>query len=1247
MSSTLGPLTIGRRLGAGGMAEVFEGELGGRRVAVKLVHAEHADDRQYLSCLLDEARVLQQLAHPHVVQVLGCGDDGGRAWVALELVEGPSLARVLEHTGKLDVEDALAVCLPLLEALDYVHGAKSAAGAPLGIVHRDVSAHNVLLSVHGDVKLGDFGIAMAPDRLQRTATGAIKGKLRAMAPEQAAGLAVDARADQFAAALLLFECLVGEPAYRAKNDAELFDRVRQGDIPELRGRLAAAGVDDAMATAIARALSRRPEDRFSSCRALLDALAPHRRDAADAARARVAALVARDGQQSRTAVTEVVRRSPSHGGRSGSDLPLGLDLPERFQVRRELGRGGMGVVLAVQDRSLGREVAVKVLPADKRDPVHRTRFSREAKAAAVLRHPNIVTVFDVDLERDFIVMELVRGESLRALLKRDRTLPLAELRRVALALLDALAAAHDARIVHRDVKPANILIDEQGVVKLVDFGVASFGDRDLTSSGVSIGTPAYMAPEQLRGRVADVRADLYATGATLFEAATGEELHTKERTPSEVAAAVLSATGDRALADAIARAVAQRPEDRFANAREFAAALGPPSAPVAALTSSTTTPALTALPPRRGLPAALLTMLAAGAAGAVALLWQPHEGSEADAGARAGELRSIALLPFADHTGEARLDFASSGLPHILAAELRGIPELTVIGYYQLLDRVGDAGAAPAIWREAARALGAEELVRGELSSDAGGVRLVVVVESLGGATIGRFERITDVDAVPGAARALAADVAGAAVGRATVVGESRPFEVERSLQLAIAALERQDFAVADEQLQLVELKAPDLAEAWYHRALLNWWLSRDTDGPATRALAGNLGPAERGFMEGLRLVTHETHLTPAIDHFRALVANYPDHRDIQYGLFEALYHGGYAREAMVVYRRLCEGHPRFRLGLKHALATAVAHGDDGEIGWALARLDPNAGDSVLWQARAAVARRDYDQAIALLRRHEAPDDAARAAVQRELAAVYLLDGQLDLAADVAAGWQLADMLHHAAPLLGLAMARGKPAEVESWGDKAAAAAELATGSDERERGWIEVAAVELPEAQPTRLRRIHERFGQNERSNRAVARALVAGALGERAVVEQERASEFPEAAAVADAHLAEWAKDERRAVAAWTRAAGLVGDATFLIVEQGRRARAARALGDHATVLAACDEVIRPRRFTWAWGGAVGPCLQWSAEAEEALGRPADARAAWQQLRALRAQAPETDNLRRAALDGVVRTGAGPAAP
>ncbi|HEY5946525.1 MAG TPA: hypothetical protein VIV40_13580, partial [Kofleriaceae bacterium] len=577
-------------------------------------------------------------------------------------------------------------------------------------------------------------------------------------------------------------------------------------------------------------------------------------------------------------------------------------------------------------------------------------------------------------------------------------------------------------------------------------------------------------------------------------------------------------------------------------------------------------------------------------------------------------------------------DFATSGLPHILGTELRTIHDLRVIGYYELLDHVS-ASAPRAEWRAAAEVLGAQLIVTGELTARDDRIQLAIVVESMTGVPVQRLERTMTLEEVPAVTRAMANDVARVAIGRSTIAtNETRHFDIERNLQLGIAALEAQDFTTADEHLQKVELAAPELAEAQYYRAVLNWWLSRDVNGPAERALAGKLDPAQRGFMAGLRLVINDTHLTPAIEYFRDLAAKFPDNRDIQYGLFEALYHGGYPAEAMTVYRRLGERHPRFRLGLKHALAYYIGHADEDGMRWAIARLDPKLDETALWKARALVARRDYAGAITMLNRHPTSDDDAARTQREELVGIYLLDGQIGLASDLTLDWPN-NMVHTAAALLGFTTALGRSTDAQSWSRKASAAADVASSVDARNRGWPELAAIELAEAHPERLQPILKALPPNGMINQVIAYALVAGALRDSAALDQVRSSEFREAVAVADGFRAESAKDWKRARDAWMRAVELAADGRFSIIERLGIARAAKNLGDQAGVVAACDEVIRPRLFTWAWGGAVGPCLRWSAEAATALGRNDEARASWNQLLALRSKAPAGDELALAA--------------
>ncbi|WTW93365.1 RICIN domain-containing protein [Streptomycetaceae bacterium NBC_01309] len=209
-------------------------------------------------------------------------------------------------------------------------------------------------------------------------------------------------------------------------------------------------------------------------------------------------------------------------------------LGDRYRLVRRLGEGAMGQVWEAQDETLGRPVAVKVISllagGGSRGDQARARFLREARITARLQHHNVVTVHDLgetgtgDDRVPFLVMEVVRGEGLDAVLRRG-AVTLSDTARWGAQICDALADAHDAGIMHRDIKPSNIVVTPSGMVKVLDFGIARAADAfatadQLTKTGFIVGTPAYMAPEQVRG-FPEARSDLYALGCLLFELITG------------------------------------------------------------------------------------------------------------------------------------------------------------------------------------------------------------------------------------------------------------------------------------------------------------------------------------------------------------------------------------------------------------------------------------------------------------------------------------------------------------------------------------------------------------------------------------------------------------------------------------------------------------------------------------------------------------------------------------------------------
>ncbi|MFY9586836.1 MAG: Stk1 family PASTA domain-containing Ser/Thr kinase, partial [Actinomycetota bacterium] len=264
----------------------------------------------------------------------------------------------------------------------------------------------------------------------------------------------------------------------------------------------------------------------------------------------------------------------------------GVVLADRYRLEEPIAAGGMGEVWRATDTLLERNVAVKLLrEALAHDPVVSERFRREALVAAQLSHPNMAGVYDyvMDNGRRGIVMEFVDGETLADRLGREGRLKPGEAVRITAALLSALQAAHDAGIIHRDVKPGNVMLTVAGGVKVTDFGIArAASDQTITETGMVIGTAQYLAPEQVSGKATTPASDLYSVGAILYEVLSGRKPFQAE-TP--LAVAMMRLTDDpppittayrrvpKALVEVVERAMAREPEHRYASADAMREAL--------------------------------------------------------------------------------------------------------------------------------------------------------------------------------------------------------------------------------------------------------------------------------------------------------------------------------------------------------------------------------------------------------------------------------------------------------------------------------------------------------------------------------------------------------------------------------------------------------------------------------------------------------------------------------------------------
>jgi serine/threonine-protein kinase len=416
-----------------------------------------------------------------------------------------------------------------------------------------------------------------------------------------------------------------------------------------------------------------------------------------------------------------------------------------FRILAKLGEGGMGVVYRAEDEKLRRPVALKVLPPDLvGNEERRLRFLREARAAAAVSHPNIATIHEVG-EADgivFIAMELVEGPTLRSLIG-GKPLPTRQALRIAVQVTEALAKAHQAHVIHRDLKPDNVVVGADGQVKLLDFGLAKLleeerpGDDaqasrlatisgEMTREGKVLGTAAYMSPEQARGEPVDARSDIFSFGVTLYEMATGKAPF-EGRTSLDVLSAIIQkepvapAAANPGippkLEEIIRKCLEKDAADRYQHAVDLVVDLRQ--------LRKTTDSGVTVTAARKDRRA---IWIAGGAAAAVALTlmialalsnggaWRGRLLGRA----APGRIGSLAVLPLANLSGDPEQEYFADGMTEELIASLGQIRDLRVISRQSVMRFKGSEKALPAIAAE----LGVEAVVEGSVMRSGERVRI-------------------------------------------------------------------------------------------------------------------------------------------------------------------------------------------------------------------------------------------------------------------------------------------------------------------------------------------------------------------------------------------------------------------------------------------------------------------------------------------------------------------------------------------
>lgn len=576
-----------------------------RAVAIKLLSSDLVTDSTFRAQVLGEVKLIAALDHPCIVQVYDYGEYQNRPYVVMPLMAGGTLLAMLNR-GPLSLQQVPSIIERIAEALDSAHAQ--------GIIHSQLKPRNILFDREGLAYLSDFAIPSLAAALSDELDDELAPYV---SPEQVRALQehvlpqLDSRSDVYSLGALLFHMLTGHPPFQATTSLDTALARLDAPVPLLSD--ASPSLPSALQRVVDLSMGIVGDIRYAKA----SDLARHLQNILSG-RGFLHQLAATPGKtdQPTTALEEKSGSAPPVPEFSGFSIG-------RYQVERELGRGGMAVVYLAFDPTIGRQVAIKVLPGQLiQNPGFRELFHREAQIVARLRHESVVGLYDFG-EHDgqpFIVMQYLSGGTLAQQLAQG-PLRLRNLSLIVGRIAAALDEAHKMQIVHRDVKPANILFNAERQAFLSDFGIAVMTEAasGLAGKQFAAGTPDYLSPEQAQGLMeqqraqsglhllwsglkrrlgtkqastpkgvsapkgVDARSDIYSLGVVVFHALTGRPPYQAE-TPHEVAMMHLEApipqlkefaSGLPAQCQVIVeRAMAKNPDERYPTAQALADDLG-------------------------------------------------------------------------------------------------------------------------------------------------------------------------------------------------------------------------------------------------------------------------------------------------------------------------------------------------------------------------------------------------------------------------------------------------------------------------------------------------------------------------------------------------------------------------------------------------------------------------------------------------------------------------------------------------
>src|SRR5579864_5932170 len=655
-----GRYEIIKMLGEGGMGTVYKAkdrELD-RLVALKLIRPEYANHPETIRRFKQELILARQVTHRNVIRIFDLGLADGLKFITMDFVEGRDLSKIISEKGKSSVSGACDIVRQICSGLEAAHNE--------GVVHRDLKPQNIMLDSQGRVFLMDFGLARSMELVGMTRTGALIGTPTYMSPEQARGEKADVRTDIFALGVIFYELLTGKRPYKDEPMmATLVRRTKELATPPVEVE---PSVPQSVSDIVMKCLQIKADLRYQNAEEMLHDL-------------------------------NLVLPAPSSSSHSASMLSgpqafsSGSFFGPRYRIESLLGEGGMGKVYKAQDGELRRTVALKLVrPELASDPSSMDRLKQEILLASKVSHKNILRIHDLgDVGGlKFISMAYVDGKDLHQIIAAEGKLPVPRALRITRQLCLALEAAHSEGVIHRDLKPQNVLVDKDDQVYVSDFGLAKSLEVHtsmLTATGEVSGTPRYMSPEQVESGLVDHRSDLYSLGLILYEMVTADlpfqsdsvmQAMFQRVTQSPKSPKVVNPDLPDYLVNIIMRCLDKDPDQRYQHARDILADLERgDSVPLA--TPQPVAPPLVAPPWKKTAVwvVAAVILLAAALSVGVPKFRQSLFGSKtASTNATAGKY--VAILPFRVIGDEASLQYTADGIVDALSAKLFQLKDVHV-----------------------------------------------------------------------------------------------------------------------------------------------------------------------------------------------------------------------------------------------------------------------------------------------------------------------------------------------------------------------------------------------------------------------------------------------------------------------------------------------------------------------------------------------------------------------------------------